>query len=397
VVMVCGYFPQRKQVAIEVVRLRDDDVKPLNVRRAGFPMDERKRRVVKPLRVTETAIMFELPDMGGLGIYAFAIRINGKIACASMVNHPEIWWALGDVVASKAPFGAWRLEHPMCHRNGELRIFGRCLKLGKRTPTVCLRSHDGKMIYLRPSMADEWSLVVRIPKSIAHGRYEIWMHNGYGGRNGWSGPLPLAIVPREREPQTVIDVTKFGANGDDVADDTDALKAALDEAKRRGGAIVVLPRGRLFITEAIEIPPHVTLRGAGRELTAICIPDVDEPPSAWFIGAHHFAIEDLTIYCSNHQHVIASDMSGDAKRSGYARIERIRIRADAYRGHLKPRQIDLRFRASLRLSTGGGDTIRLGGPCIRIVDCDVYGSGRSLYLRRVVGGVVSNNVLYNGR
>ena len=60
-------------------------------------------------------------------------------------------------------------------------------------------------------------------------------------------------------------------------------------------------------------------------------------------------------------------------------------------------QVDARFRDSQQLSTGGGDTVRLGGPNVEITDCDLYGSGRALFLSRVRGGCVRGNTLVNGR
>jgi len=396
-VMVCGHFPAAQRFEIEVVRLSDGRPTPLKTEPRPFPADARARQRVKPLQASETALMFELPDLGGLGIYAFALRSPSGEMTPALVNCPEMWWALGDCVVSQTPFGAWRWEDAATHPGGVLRLFGRCLQLGPRQPMVGLRSPQGEVTYLRPSSADGWSLTVTVPAHLTPGRYELWVHNGYGGRDGWSGPLPLAVVPRKEKSLPGLKVTDFGARGDDATDDTGAIKAALEEAKERGGAIVLLPRGRFFVTETLEIPPRVTLRGAGRELTALCIPDTDEPPEVWLQGTHHFALEDLTIYCSNHRHLIASDMSGVPERSGHVRLARLRIRADAYRGHLKPEQVDARFRTALRLSTGGGDTVRLSGPDIRITDCDLYGSGRSLYLYRVVGALVANNILHNGR
>ncbi|MBT7165147.1 MAG: hypothetical protein HN904_20375, partial [Victivallales bacterium] len=73
------------------------------------------------------------------------------------------------------------------------------------------------------------------------------------------------------------------------------------------------------------------------------------------------------------------------------------MRAVIYRGHMKPEEVDRRFRESLRLSSGGGDCIRLGGEDVEVTDCDLYGSGRAFYFYGVKGGRVANNRFYNGR
>jgi hypothetical protein len=95
-------------------------------------------------------------------------------------------------------------------------------------------------------------------------------------------------------------------------------------------------------------------------------------------------------------HVIAGDL-GDQPDAGRVFLRRVTVRADAYRGHLTAEQLDQRFREAQRLSTGGGDAVRLGGQHVEITDCDLYGSGRVLFLSRVRGGLVAGNALYNGR
>ena len=194
----------------------------------------------------------------------------------------------------------------------------------------------------------------------------------------------------------------FGAEGDDDQDDTGAIQSALKEAGERGGGVVLVPRGRFVVSEKLVIPPHVTLRGAGRELTALCMVDTDDPPDAWIEGSHHFAIEDLTFYCNHHYHVISNNTAAavhtpaapieDPETAGHVRLTRVRVRADSFRGHLSPDKQEERAR-----TPGPRDTIRLSGPDIRITDCDVYGSERSIYLHYVVGAIVENNIFYNGR
>ena len=206
----------------------------------------------------------------------------------------------------------------------------------------------------------------------------------------------------KEKDQPLIEVADLGAKGDDDQDDTAAIKSALKEAGECGGAVVLVPRGRFVVSEKLVIPPHVTLRGAGRELTALCMADTDDPPDAWIEGSHHFAIEDLTLYCNHHYHVISNNTAAavhapaapieDPETAGHVRLARVRVRADSFRGHLSPDKQEERAR-----TPGPRDTIRLSGPDIRITDCDVYGSERSIYLHYVVGALVENNIFYNGR
>ncbi|MFC5648227.1 glycosyl hydrolase family 28-related protein [Paenibacillus solisilvae] len=53
----------------------------------------------------------------------------------------------------------------------------------------------------------------------------------------------------------------FGAKGDGVTDDTQAIQDALDAAGNNGGGVVFVPAGRYRITGSLLVPTGVTLRG----------------------------------------------------------------------------------------------------------------------------------------
>jgi hypothetical protein len=58
------------------------------------------------------------------------------------------------------------------------------------------------------------------------------------------------------------DVRAFGARGDGAADDTAAIRAAIAFAEPRH-AVVYFPPGSYKITNALKLPPNVTLQGVG--------------------------------------------------------------------------------------------------------------------------------------
>jgi hypothetical protein len=58
------------------------------------------------------------------------------------------------------------------------------------------------------------------------------------------------------------DVRAFGAHGDGIADDTAAIRAAIDFAAARH-AVVYFPPGSYKITDRLRLPPNVTLQGVG--------------------------------------------------------------------------------------------------------------------------------------
>lgn len=59
-------------------------------------------------------------------------------------------------------------------------------------------------------------------------------------------------------------VREFGAVGDGVHDDTDAIQKALDHANKKNGGIVFLPCGRYCIGGSLQIAPDVVLEGSFR-------------------------------------------------------------------------------------------------------------------------------------
>jgi len=85
--------------------------------------------------------------------------------------------------------------------------------------------------------------------------------------------------PRVRDGGHVLDARRYGAVGDGVHDDTDAVLKALAELRRRGGGILCFAQGEYRTTKPLAVPPGVELLGAsGRrqsrlsntETTSLC-------------------------------------------------------------------------------------------------------------------------------
>lgn len=97
-------------------------------------------------------------------------------------------------------------------------------------------------------------------------------------------------------PTTVFNVvTDYNAVGDDVANDTSVIQAAIDAAEAVGGGIVYLPRG-IFLVTGLSVEGRVILRGAGEGVTIIHSTTnatiVDLTADAAFLGG---GVEQLTI------------------------------------------------------------------------------------------------------
>lgn len=80
------------------------------------------------------------------------------------------------------------------------------------------------------------------------------------------GRRPRGVAPSEGSPE--FPVGRYGACGDGVTDDTDAIQKAIDDAIAAGGGIVSLPRG-VFKCDALTVAHNITIRGAGREVTSL--------------------------------------------------------------------------------------------------------------------------------
>jgi polygalacturonase len=70
------------------------------------------------------------------------------------------------------------------------------------------------------------------------------------GHEGRVGPLPS---PAGRDPARVCDVTKFGAVGDNVTEDTAAITAAIAHCAGQGGGMVLLPAPGRYLSRPLTI------------------------------------------------------------------------------------------------------------------------------------------------
>ncbi len=355
-----------------------------------MPRDEPRypnRSKARPLPVvqpTEESLKFTIPENEKSGAYLFWIEAgSGEVSPPVRLNVPTVYWLQGDEGLNRSSPGGW------------LRVFGRNIRREGRNGKVLLRSADGTARQeLKITEGDTWSLRAEVPTGMETGRWEVFLHNGCGRQLGWTAAGSLTVTEAEQWPSTVFNVRDFGATGTASVDDMLAIGQALAAAEDAGGGVVYLPRGRYLLEETLVVPRYTVIRGEGRELAALVWPDVKEPYDL-VRGTDHFGIEDLTLYASNYRHAIAGDTH--TPEAGHTFVRRVTLRAVIYRGHLKPEEVDRRFRASLKLSSGGGDSVRLGGEKVEVSDCDLYGSGRAIYLFGGKGARIVGNRLYNGR
>jgi len=326
------------------------------------------------------SLKFVIPRTLEPGVYAYRVH-NERGACDGRINAPAAWWLQGDGGTFATP-GGW------------LRVFGKNLGWPDSDTdyATSVWLQGPREVHLQ-AVADCYAARAELPADLPVGDYHVVLHSGLGGREAWSNSLRITVRMPAQWPRTVYNVLQFGADGTGTRDDTGAIQAALDRARLAGGGIVYLPRGRYHVTGTLEVPRLTVLRGESEELVALFWPDADTPPDALIRGTNSFSVENLTLYATRHVHGIVSDQA--QPNAGNVSLYRVRMRLDAYRGHLTADEVNARFVATQRHM--GGDCIRLGGRDIRVTDCDLYGSGRALYLSKTRGGLIAGNRFHNGR
>jgi hypothetical protein len=191
----------------------------------------------------------------------------------------------------------------------------------------------------------------------------------------------------------------YGAIGDGAVNSAAAIKTAVEAAQQSGGGTVFLPRGRYLMTGTLILPPGVSLKGERTDIVNLVWQDAENPSEPLIAGATNFSIEDLTIYASRHGPIVTGGFLKDQPIPGASdiAIRRVRVRASAFRGHLTPLQT---YQRMFYLEQHYGqylDTVRLTGDRLTVSECDLVGSGRSLFLLKATNAVISGNLLNNGR
>ncbi len=129
-------------------------------------------------------------------------------------------------------------------------------------------SHDGgttsSWIYITQagSSNGQWATVTSVnpyqvqftvPSNLANGNYQVWVHNGEGGKYGWSSPVTMTVANAVVYAGSVINVKSYGAVGNGKTDDTAAINKALAAAMKTHNATVYLPAGTYIISSQLTV------------------------------------------------------------------------------------------------------------------------------------------------
>jgi hypothetical protein len=171
------------------------------------------------------------------------------------VNKTDAWW-MGPLKAT---------------RRSRVSVYGR--NLSKHNDTVAshvyIKSVIGAGLWARVLKVNPYKVDFEVPAYLPNGSYEVWMHNGHGAKYGWSGPLTLTITSAHQWSKTVYNVREFGAKGDGVTDDTEAIHRALEAARKVKNSSVFFPSGTYMITKMLTISDNTRWMGEGRNKSII--------------------------------------------------------------------------------------------------------------------------------
>ncbi len=328
-----------------------------------------------------------LPGDIGDGLYQITLKTR-QGSVRKTLNAPAIYWHQTDGGDHAVP-GGW------------VRVFGRNIVWPDRPAELELTAAagtGGRGITLISQAGGRFDATFPLPDALPAGQYSMTFSSGHGGEQGRVALGDLSVRTPERILRVVLNVRDFGAIGDGKTDDARAIQSALDAAAGEAiGAIVRIPRGRFLVGTPLTIAEGVVLEGADRNLAALMFKDFDKAPEALIAGTRDFTIRDLTIYATNHRRIISGQTPKNAgDPAGGVVIERIRVRASRYFGNTnKPEQVRKKFAQDY--GRFNSDVITIGGANNRIVDNDLYGSNRSIYLRFGRDTVIARNTFHHGR
>lgn len=345
---------------------------------------------VQVLQAKDYSFKFIIPAAFKPGIYAYKIGDQKSIDPNRIINLPEVWWFQGE-------------QNKAASAGETIRIFGVSLDIDNRAQVALVK--DGQTTQLPINSANQWAVSATIPEQTASGEYELFVHNGSGGKGCWVSGGNLRIADPAKWPDKVFNVLDFGADASasesmsygvalmpDKKDSTAAVKRALQAARENGGGVVYFPTGQYLVTNMLEVPKYTTIKGDGANSSAIEWPmNTENTPNALIRGTSHFKVQDIALFAQNHFAGIQSN-DGHSKDSGHVHIERVEMQLNRFLSltngrHLKNYKELNRVEWEHYSRLGA---IHIGGENIKIKDCTILSSKETIVVDQA-SGVISGN------
>lgn len=291
-----GFTPGETRCVL--VALADSPADEMPGLSAGEPLP-----TVPPEDATLRDAVFVTPERAGVPLpprreddrmYLVWFGQPGEWSRPLVVNRPAVTLLTPDPVAP----------------GGQLQVFGRTLgswprynpdrrRYEEHSWVVFLDAEDNVAAAVHGYAGSNYELEITVPEDLAPGDYTVRVHSTRGTAHGWSDPVELTVREPEPWPTHEADARDSGVVGDGVTDDTAALQAALDDCAEAGGGVVRLPAGTFLISETLDMPPMVWLRGAGMESTRIQfdteVPFIAGRQKPVIAGRTRFRLTDLSV------------------------------------------------------------------------------------------------------
>lgn len=323
----------------------------------AFSQNDPVLKELKPQAVTANGALLTLPAGGVTLLWPVA-------AAPAIINRP--------VIINRAE--AWWVNPQRATRGETVSVYGRNLAFTNQTgqTRVFLKPASAPGVWADVQAVNPYKADFRVPAGLTNGQYEVWVHNGQGGRYGWhaahldpvSQPTATHLIVEDAWswPGGEVDVKKYGAVGDGKTDDTASIQAALAAAAKQTGATLRFSAGTYLVSKTIGPiggPKESAMRvlGAGRDHTILRGVSGGTFSPVLAIQANGVEVRDLTVEIESFDPKTAKASKRVAVTSQKAWASGLRFadcRIDGGRG------------LSLQLQTGPMD--------VRIDGCEIAGN-----------------------
>jgi hypothetical protein len=171
------------------------------------------------------------------------------------INQTESWWV-----------------QQTATRGQVASIYGRNLSQngGIQSSAVYLQDTAGKGYWAPVVKVNPYKVDFQVPTGLANGDYKVYVYNKDGGQYGWSKPLTITVDAGMNYSGQVFNVKNFGAKGDGITDDSNAIQAAIAAADNVDMSTVYLPGGTYLTSQSLFLGwDKVRWLGDGKDVTTI--------------------------------------------------------------------------------------------------------------------------------
>ena len=231
------------------------------------------------LRVRPDRLTIIIPPNLSYTMYLVWVQNSSGISSPVPINKTDIRWI--------GPLGA------TAHRGEVKRVFGRDISLDNvaANSQVYLRlKGTSSYIPIDAMSGNRYAVEFRLPDTLVLGQYDVFVHNGHGGRYGWAGPLTLDVDAPWPRGNSIARLTPCGA------DDAPAIQAALQKlAEQENGGTVRLSAGSYRIESPIFLPSATRLEGPGKDQTTLEIRLKNPSRAGVMIQGNHVELSGMTL------------------------------------------------------------------------------------------------------